>query len=121
MARGAVSILKGADMARKIYEIEVINWVGNAARTKGDKFYYLDHEQHRIKRFTTIKAARAWIESNGFVPVFKHAKRPTMYQSRPDRYGMSGLQLTIKEAGGRGWIDSSTEGRARDAAIRAAF
>ena len=98
-------------MARKHYEIEIINWVGQAARTKNDRFYYLSHEHHRIKDFTTIKAARAYLIKNGFTPVFASAKRPTMYKSKPDCYGCSGMQATIKEAGNRFWIDSSTEGR----------
>lgn len=108
-------------MARKHYELEVINWTANEARTKGDRFYFLSNEQDRIKRFGTIKAAREWLEKNGFSPTFKGAKRPTVYRSRPDRYGYSGLQLTIKEAGARGWIDSSSEGRARDKAARSEF
>lgn len=88
-------------MTRKKYEIEFIVW--ECARTRLDS--------PRLKSFTTQKAAREWLESMGFEPVFK-GKRPSIYRSRRDRYGRSGMQATIIEAGRAGWIESSTEGRA---------
>lgn len=63
------------------YTVEVINWVWQSAKTRDDMFYFLSHSHPRLKRFRTQKAAREWLEKNGFEPVFKRQKRPFMYRS----------------------------------------
>lgn len=95
-------------MARKTYEINIIFSTGDKERKLG-------------KRFTTQKAAREWCSSAGMVPIFGGARPSMFWSAKADRYGRRAIQATIRETGCAFWIDSSTEGRARDAAIRAAI
>lgn len=108
-------------MARKAYEIEIVNWVWQEAMTRNNSFYFCDHKHPRIRRFATQKAAREWLASNGFEPFFKDAKRPTMFHSKRDRYGQSGLQATIREADNDAWIKSSSEAQMRDRLLKAMY
>lgn len=90
----------------KYYNIEVVNWVYMDVKPHGDNFYWSDHDLPRIKRFKTQKAAREWLNNQGFEPLFREAKDPSIYVSP-----LMGTQATIKAEGERLWIRSSYEGR----------
>lgn len=78
------------------YEVEVINWEWQITRNnyRGDCdhcwFSHAGNNHPRIKKFRSMKAARAWLEENGFKPVFRAAKRPCMYISP-----MGGMEARI--------------------------
>lgn len=90
----------------KQYTIEFVTWTSCKVRFVG--------------KFRTQKAARAFLERNGFTPYFKSA-RPSLYHSPRDRYGRSGMQATVKEIGNWMWINSSAEGRMRDGLLTAKY
>ena len=95
----------------KTYEIEIVNWIWQSVKTRRDMFYFTDHEHPRIKRFKTQKAARAWLESAGFTPIFG-GKRPSTYRSM-----QRGMQATIRECRKAGYPAGTTEGRIQKAII----
>lgn len=72
-------------MATKTYEIEVINWQWQITKTSprknGDRFWFSRNDHPRIKKFRSMKAARAWLENNNFKPIFPTAKRPCTFRS----------------------------------------
>ena len=105
-------------MARKAYEIEIVNWVWQESKPM---FYFCDNKHPRIKKFSTQKAAREWLARNGFEPFFKDAKNPTVYHSKRDRYGQSGMQATICESNSDTWIKSSSEAQMRDRLLKAMY
>lgn len=102
-------------MATKNYTVEIINWVWATAKSSNNDYYFQDHKLPCIKNFKTQKAARTWLASQCFTPMFK-SKKPSMYKSIG-----GGLQATIKEAGKDDWLPSSCEARMQKRAIKAAF
>lgn len=92
-----------------MYDIEIINHTWASDKTKADMFYFTDHDCPRIKSFKTQKAARAWLESAGFAPVFG-GKRPSIYSSK-----QHGMQATIKKRGKVGYPAGTAEGRVQKA------
>lgn len=92
-------------MSRKTYHIEITNTVYINARHRGDRSYWASHDLPTVGEFATQRAAREWMERNGFTPVFAGA-RPTIYQS-----AQGGMQATIRERGRFAWIESSNEAR----------
>ena len=70
-------------MATRSYSVEVINWVWQVEkkRLEGDMFYFADHHHPRIKRFRTQKAAREWLQANGFEPYGFCKSNPFLFKS----------------------------------------
>lgn len=102
-------------MSYKKYEVEIINWQWQITKTsprnpETDQYWFSrpGNDHPRIKMFKSMKAAREWLVSNGFVPMFKSAKRPCAFRSP-----MGGMEARIVEKGDRwGFYPAgSTEGR----------
>lgn len=91
-------------MTRK-YEIEII-------------FSECCKSRKLSKTFKTQKSAREWCARQGLEPIFG-GKRPSMFWSKRNRWNERNVQATIREVDASTWLDSSTEGRLRDAAARA--
>lgn len=96
----------------KKYNVMIINWEWQVSKTSprkgGDRFYFSAHNHPRVKRFRTQKAAREWLESQGFTPLFPNAKRPVIYTSK-----MGGMQanIVVEDEPYGFWPAGSTEAR----------
>lgn len=91
----------------KTYEIEIINWVWQEVKTRNDMFYFAKNSHPRVKKFRSQKAAREWLESQSFRPIF-NANRPSIYLSEN-----GGMQATIYERNCREWTKGSFEGHVK--------
>lgn len=76
-----------------MYTVEVINWQWQVTKTRRDMFWFAKNNHPRMKRFRTQKAAREWLESQHFAPLFKSQKRPFLYRSM-----QGGMEARIMKA-----------------------